>query len=638
MSKNLLKEAKEFYRKMKSVYEAAQYYKSYRLNEYWAHQNMKDMLKIINSSETAEEVVHSAQKTWIFSVNVTDQIKNKAVDWLIENQKKSGIDIFSMDEDVCESRFSYPENTVLRNGRKITPDFLRTVSMASEIKRYCQPIESKFSIVELGARLGRLACTLSSLSKFSIIELGGGLGHLARTLSSFVPYSSYVMVDLPESLFFSYIFLRLNFPQAKALYVTSEQQLNDSSFKEYKYIFIPTMYAEAASNYKFDLFINTASLGEMKNDVIQYWMDFIQKKLNVKYLFTLNRYLNTIVPGLYNWRLEENQCSVLYDQNWEIINWELEPSFTRCPYVDTVIARYVEIVAKRIPKISVAEAKDKSRQLMLEVMQEDWVRLEDTVLPETSYRDNILVNDMTMSGTLFKLWESIRLDANESNVALMLKYIESLLRSPDREFEETFYYENLFQKLFKSKNRNDLAEINNIIELKREYRNSFPATPPSYAKTIKIRNTASILPSLIIENYKGFNIIWYGSKLGQKFYTLIQGLKIDLTQIDENTLEGYVKEGKCCIADSVYDAKALVDQIVERRGLKLMEEGYYGYNIVRYNNKFYALAQGLEGIDFYDPDVEAHIQKFSDNYRCFIGSSLSEVRSFVEKQIGRQGR
>jgi hypothetical protein len=52
-----------------------------------------------------------------------------------------------------------------------------------------------------------------------------------------------------------------------------------------------------------------------------------------------------------------------------------------------------------------------------------------------------LAPDLTVKGTLFSLWESIRLDANQVNVSMMLKYLAILTRG--KPFEEMFYYQDL---------------------------------------------------------------------------------------------------------------------------------------------------------------------------------------------------
>lgn len=530
MKDSLLNEALDHYKKVISTYETTGYSKSYTLNVFWSDANMKEMLEILNGASSAIEAIHSVQKTFMFSVNTSDSVKEKAVDWLLAEQKSRGIDIFDMSDAIQGSRFSNPQNNVLRKKRILTPDFLRTVNILHEIKKHCKIVEAKLHIV----------------------ELGGGCGHLARTIRLFLPTCSYVIIDIPESLSFSYMFLKQNFPTIRSLYITDEDQLNECPIDKFDYLFIPTKFAQGILENEFDLFINTASLGEMKNDTIRYWMDFIQNKLKVKYIFTLNRYLNTIkTDGSMDWRLDENECSVLYDSDWNILKWELEPSFTRCPYVDTIIARYLEIVAERIPPLSIAEGQEISQQLMLEVMQEDWVRLEKSFSSEMTYRDNILVNNMTMSGTLFKLWESIRLYPNSMSVGLMLKYIETLIHRHDREFEETYYYENLFDTLFIDKENKSLLDIHNVIKQKREYRKSFPELPPSLTYRFCLANVY-----LGFIEYEGFNIV----KFGDNFYALNQNLgPVDFNNANiQNLLQEYCDKSLCFMGNSIPEVKHLI--------------------------------------------------------------------------------
>jgi len=68
------------------------------------------------------------------------------------------------------------------------------------------------------------------------------------------------------------------------------------------------MFADALVAQPFDVFLNTASLGEMRNQEIRHWMRFVQERLDVRYWYSLNRYLNVITPGLHDWRLDENSA------------------------------------------------------------------------------------------------------------------------------------------------------------------------------------------------------------------------------------------------------------------------------------------------------------------------------------------
>lgn len=63
-------------------------------------------------------------------------------------------------------------------------------------------------------------------------------------------------------------------------------------------------------------------------------------------------------------------------------------------------------------------------------------------------------------------------------------------------------------------------------------------------------------PELVKENYKGFNIVRYK----HRFYALAQALgPVDLTQLKEHSLNEYQESNECVIADSIEEAKRLLD-------------------------------------------------------------------------------
>ncbi|MFQ5452754.1 MAG: putative sugar O-methyltransferase, partial [Candidatus Zixiibacteriota bacterium] len=415
MSDAIFHEAQEYYQKVTSLYAQNKYEQSYELGNIWLRNNNTEISEIVKSSKNAIDAIHKIQDTWLYSVNVSDKVKENAVDWLLDNQKRSGFDLFKTAAKFQESKYSNPDNNVVRNNRILTPDFLRITSYLNQMKRFCKMPKSKFAALELGA----------------------GCGHLARVMKLAYSHCSYVIIDIPETLIFSYMFLRLNFPKAKTLYVACEEDIDSQYLNDFDFVFVPTMFAEKILNIKYHLFINTASMGEMNNKIIRYWMGYVQNKLKVDYLFTFNRYLNSIlVDGSMDWRLNENECSVHYDSNWDILNWELEPSYSQCPFVDTIITRNVEIVAQKTPPLTLKQKKSKSKRLYLDVMDEDWVRISKSFSAIMTKGDNLLNNDLSMSGTLFKLWDSIRYEPNENNVALILRYLARLLNRWDIEFEE----------------------------------------------------------------------------------------------------------------------------------------------------------------------------------------------------------
>lgn len=421
MANDILQETKKFFENIKSIYKETGYEKSYPLNYFWGGSNIGKLQEIIYRDDSAEEKINAVQNTDMFSVNTPNtDLKNRMVDWYVDYLH--GLN--DLDFSIQESFVSNPQNCVMRGcGRMLSPDFLRTVALSLEIQKYCQ----------------------FSCDNFNVIELGAGYGGLARTMKLFFPHVSYFIVDIPEALYFSSLFLRLNFPNARAYYVTS-MDAAENALDYYDFIFIPTKFVDVVLDSHFELFCNTASLGEMKNEVIRYWMDFVQNKLDIRYFFGLNRFLNTINIPSHSFRLDENVCSVSFDSDWRIIQWELEPPFSRCPYLETSVTRNLEIIAERLPK-GVANSlynQRLSRQIIANIFKHDWFvhsGQDNTMM----LRDNILTHDFTKKGTLFKLWESIRLEPRVDNTVMMLTYLSSLMK--DKPFEEMFYYYALFKKL-----------------------------------------------------------------------------------------------------------------------------------------------------------------------------------------------
>lgn len=443
--KPIIDQVRNHYNKVISYHQQIGY--DTKLDPIWSN-NMGDIAGIVANSKSAVELIDRIDQTFMYAINFPPenaqgtgmwkwagdlpQIRHKLINWLLKNQKRDGVDVFSMPENIQESVYVHDRNKVVRNGKVLTGNFLRTLSIADRIFRTVDKSKIKH-----------------------ILELGGGCGHQMRTLALMVPDCKYTIVDLPETLLFSFSHISLNFPEKKILFVSSEEDL--AKIDDHDFVFVPAVFAGRLAGRSYDLFINTASMGEMRNDIIHYWMDFIQNRVNIKYLFTLNRYLNLVDRGLAQHRKSQNECSTSYDHKWNILRWELEPIYCRCPYIDTLHSRYLEILAERPEKVPTSgELIRRSDDLCSDVKDEDWFRLRGQFgngLMQA--RTNVLVNDMTMEGTLFKLWESIRLNQTVDNVNTMLMYLRriTVASTPDEghAFEETYYYEDLLRRLQEAK-------------------------------------------------------------------------------------------------------------------------------------------------------------------------------------------
>lgn len=416
--KRKLDRFKSFYSSVIASQEYQYFYKRFPLNHFWANDNLPVMKSIIADSSNCREVLHKADQTFMFSVNEPNLANQMAVEWILKNQRqKYDLDIFKDDTKHQESQFSYQENCHSIRNRRFSPDYLRCYVIAHRIKTLCFPEKTKLA---------------------RVLEIGGGTGHLARVLLTKFSIGQYVIFDIPETLVFSFSFLTLNFPDKKIVLFDGKNPHHEVKFADI--LLVPAPFAEQVPMEKYDLFVNTASMGEMRAESVRYWMYMVQNKLNIKCLFTLNRFLNTIALPYHVWRYTENECSVNYDKKWDILSWQLEPEYTTCPYVDTQIARYVEIVAKRKKKAAPFRPNEVN-EIIKQLSNQDWYRFfeKDNTM---TLLDSGTHHDFSRNGTLFSLWNGNRLVDFKDRELLeaMVKYLLFLNKSSNTYFEEIFFY------------------------------------------------------------------------------------------------------------------------------------------------------------------------------------------------------
>ncbi len=106
---------------------------------------------------------------------------------------------------------------------------------------------------------------IDSVGPETVLEIGAGYGGLARALMLKQP-RKYVIVDLAQSLFCSYVYLRANFPEASF----SWGKITAADFN-----FIPAHMALDLVPCRFDIAINTCSLGEMLPQQRADYLDLI---------------------------------------------------------------------------------------------------------------------------------------------------------------------------------------------------------------------------------------------------------------------------------------------------------------------------------------------------------------------------
>ena len=177
-----------------------------------------------------------------------------------------------------------------------------------------------------------------------IIEIGGGFGGQARLTKLFLPQLTYVIVDLVNSLYCSYVYVSANFPDAKILFVADPSQV--SEIDKFDFAFVPTEYVSTLKGIKTDLIVNTSSLGEMVQRDVDAFMQFINFDAETKYFYSLNRFARfksaMSLP-------DQAHTSVKLSPDWEILFWDAfgERSFHQ---LDPVHPPQLELMARKVPR------------------------------------------------------------------------------------------------------------------------------------------------------------------------------------------------------------------------------------------------------------------------------------------------
>jgi hypothetical protein len=125
---------------------------------------------------------------------------------------------------------------------------------------------------------------LSGARRLASIEIGPGTGLLALALKQRLPNSALVLVDLPETLAFSSIFLTMVLPDKRFLFLDGFDRKPDS-WPEHDFILIPPEAARRLPPAAFDLAWNTDSMQEMELASIRDYFALLRRLLRPPALF-----------------------------------------------------------------------------------------------------------------------------------------------------------------------------------------------------------------------------------------------------------------------------------------------------------------------------------------------------------------
>ena len=165
----------------------------------------------------------------------------------------------------AESIYADPDTTAHYDGRPVSEPMYWVMS-------YC---------LFLLDRLPKVANT--------VCEIGGGYGGPARLwLTNPVRRpSKYVIVDLPESLFFSELYLAKHFGTERVLYVSDRSAATAKRLASSPVVLCPNGYIDMLTPVAIDLVINTNSLQEMPESYVDFFMDWLDRQ-ECSFFFSIN--------------------------------------------------------------------------------------------------------------------------------------------------------------------------------------------------------------------------------------------------------------------------------------------------------------------------------------------------------------
>lgn len=181
--------------------------------------------------------------------------------------------------ELGESRLVPPEFCFLYDGRYVSLDFYKKLLLALEVV---------------------------AAEHQSVLEIGPGYGQVQRILRYIAPAIRLIVIDIPESLRRSELFLAMEAIDCE--FVSSE------SF--------------GGVGGTIDCLLNSSSFGEMTDDACAGYLEHFG---HITRMVLLNRMLNTYCP----WRESnrEREGHWYFNLPWQhgVERWELEPDFTRIP-------------------------------------------------------------------------------------------------------------------------------------------------------------------------------------------------------------------------------------------------------------------------------------------------------------------
>jgi putative sugar O-methyltransferase len=159
-----------------------------------------------------------------------------------------------------------------------------------------------------------------------VLEVGGGYGAPARLwMKNLTPHPRcYLILDMPESLFFADVFLRKEFGNESVFYVNSVEPLCVDNLDKFKFILCPLSFFASILNLPVDLVINTGSLQEMSEEWVDFYKGWLDRQ-HCHWFYSLNYFAQPVNALWESGNLLSPRLSPLWTAR--LLRWN--PAFVR---------------------------------------------------------------------------------------------------------------------------------------------------------------------------------------------------------------------------------------------------------------------------------------------------------------------
>ncbi len=230
----------------------------------------------------------------------------KAIDLVLDYHRYSKVINKELLASVSESSVGGSASVCYR-GQYLSEKLLFHTLMVNDIINHIDFVETKRNVV---------------------VDIGSGYGGLDRLLSYYVPNACFILVDLPETLLLTSYFIEHNFPNKKiALLSDIKDRLDtfDCLVQEYDFIIVPPLVVDHIPSSSIDLVMNSASLGFMEKDYVNYYLEHINRMLRpLGYFYSLNKeYSDHLGMGYYEWDFKGSYLTKLmaYNNRFSYTQW-----------------------------------------------------------------------------------------------------------------------------------------------------------------------------------------------------------------------------------------------------------------------------------------------------------------------------